>query len=221
MKRIYIDVDTQEDFCSSTGTLFVNGAREAVNVSAKLILKAVYEKSFIFGSVDSHSHDAWEFSTNDNRGPNGEKPNFPPHCVKGTKGWLKIHSTLPEKFFFIPNMPGFRTQTIPQGTQGIYFEKEVYSLFSNPNAINILNEYCPTQPVEFIVFGVATDYCVKTAVLGLLDWIKSSSLRKESSVIVITDAIAAVTEVTGVEALKEMRDAGAIMTSSQKFLFAN
>jgi len=58
----------------------------------------------IIGSVDSHAWDAWEFASSEARGPNGEKPGFPDHCVKGTPGWLKVTGTLPPRFRFLPNV---------------------------------------------------------------------------------------------------------------------
>src|SRR6202012_1288967 len=90
----------------------------------------------IVGSVDSHAWDAWEFASNDRRGANGEKPNFPDHCVKGTPGWLKVEGTLPPRFRFVPNVPEAPLETVVAelaggATQGVYFEKEVYSLFAN------------------------------------------------------------------------------------------
>ncbi len=54
-------------------------------------------------------------------------------------------------------------------TQGVYFEKEVYSLFANPLAEPFLKALFATfpEPPELFVYGVATDYCVKGAALGL------------------------------------------------------
>src|SRR5688572_24427960 len=119
MRRIFVDVDTQYDFCDPKGALFVQGAPEAARVSAALVRHAASRGEPIVGSVDSHNHEAWEFATNGNRGPGGEKPNFPPHCVKGTAGWLKLPDTLPERFAFVP-VDAARPH-VPPHTQAIYF----------------------------------------------------------------------------------------------------
>lgn len=209
MRRVFVDVDTQSDFCAPGGALFVKGAPEAVGPCARLVKAAVASGAPVVGSVDSHAHDAWEFATNATRGPGGEKPNFPPHCVKGTAGWLKLPETLPERFFFVPAVDDAKAvERIPAGTQAVYFEKEVYSLFANPNAARVLDALCPEGAVEFVVFGVATDYCVRAAALGLVDWARERPLRAGSRVVVASDAIAAVTAEGGAAAVDEMKRAG-------------
>jgi len=212
MQRVFVDVDTQHDFCRPDGALFVRGAPAAVPACARLVARAVAEGSLLVGSVDSHSHDAWEFGTNAARGPAGEDPRFPPHCVKGTAGWLKLPETLPERFYFVPVVPDpGAAARVPAGTQAVYFEKEVYSLFANPNAAAVLDALAPAGPLEFVVFGVATDYCVRAAALGLLDWIAQRPDRAGSRVAVASDAIAAVTDEGGAAALHELSAAGVVL----------
>lgn len=213
MRRIYIDVDTQFDFCDPRGALFVQGAVEAAAICGKLVKRALSERAPLLGSVDSHAHDAWEFSTNDNRGPRGEKPGFPPHCVKGTAGWLKLPETLSERFVFVPvDAPSPR---VPEGTDAVYFEKEVYSLFANPNAARWLDHLCADEPAEFVVFGVATDYCVRAAALDTLAWARTRGDRgSKSTVTVVTDAIAGVAAETTARALEELRVAGVRLCAS-------
>lgn len=219
MRRVFIDVDTQADFCAPGGALFVSGAPEAMPACERLIRAAVAEGAPLLGSVDSHAHDAWEFSTNARLGPQGEKPNFPPHCVKGTAGWLKLPETLPARFFFVPMVPDpDAASRVPEGTQAVYFEKEVYSLFANPNAAAVLDAVVPEGAVEFVVFGVATDYCVRAAALGLLAWISERPARAGSAVTVAVDAIAAVTAEGGERALEEMGARGVRLLRTEALL---
>ncbi|MFO0625556.1 MAG: cysteine hydrolase family protein [Polyangiales bacterium] len=221
MQRAYIDVDTQVDFCAPEGALFVRGAPAAMPNCTRLVRAAVAAGAPLLGSVDSHAHDAWEFLTNRRVGPNGEDPRFPPHCVKGTPGWLKLPETLPARFFFVPVVPDAEAAArVPDDTQGVYFEKEVYSLFANPNAAAVLEARLPAGPVEFVVFGVATDYCVRAAALGLLGWIAERAGRAGSRVCVAVDAVAAVTEAGGASALGAMRDAGVRLASTTELLDA-
>lgn len=209
MQRVFVDVDTQHDFCRPGGALFVRGAPEAVPACARLVARAVADGSLLVGSVDSHAHDAWEFATNPGVGPAGEDPRFPPHCVKGTPGWLKLPETLPERFYFVPVVPDAGAAArVPAGTQAVYFEKEVYSLFANPNAAPVLDALSPAGPLEFVVFGVATDYCVRAAALGLLAWVADRPDRAGSRVIVAVDAVAAVTDEGGAAAMRELAAAG-------------
>ena len=215
MQRVFVDVDTQHDFCRPDGALFVGGAPAAMPACARLVARAVAEGAPLVGSVDSHAHDAWEFAGNGRLGPAGEDPRFPPHCVKGTAGWLKLPETLPARFYFVPVVPDAHAAArIPPGTQAVYFEKEVYSLFANPNAAPVLDALCPAGPVEFVVFGVATDYCVRAAALGLRDWIAARPDRAGSRVVVAADAVAAVTPAGGEAALRELAAAGVTLAPS-------
>ncbi len=219
MQRAYIDVDTQVDFCAPDGALFVRGAPAAMPHCARLVCAAVAEGAPLLGSVDSHAHDAWEFAANGRVGPAGEDPRFPPHCVKGTAGWLKLPETLPARFYFVPVVPDPEAAArVPADTQAVYFEKEVYSLFANPNAAAVLDARIPPGPVEFVVFGVATDYCVRAAALGLMGWIAERPGRAGSRVCVALDAVAAVTDAGGEAALGALRDAGVALTRTAELL---
>jgi nicotinamidase/pyrazinamidase len=173
---VFVDVDVQRDFCDAGGALLVPGSPN--DVFRKIVAFAVASGAPIIGSVDSHAHDAWEFASSGNAGPAGESPKFPDHCVKGTPGWLKVDGTLPPRFRFVPNVPGIDVaplvaELLSGRTQGVYFEKEVYSLFANPNAAALVASLREaigkrdSAPPSFAVFGVATDYCVRAAARGL------------------------------------------------------
>jgi nicotinamidase/pyrazinamidase len=215
IERIFVDVDVQHDFCDEHGALFVPGSpNERFRALTRF---AVERKIPILGSVDSHAWDAWEFASNDRRGPNGEKPNFPDHCVKGTPGWLKVPGTLPPRFRFLPNVAeaDFAPvvgEIVRGDTQGVYFEKEVYSLFANPLAERFLAALAAQAggAPELVVYGVATDYCVKAAALGLRE--------RGYRTTVLTDAIAGITPEGTRAALEQMAQAGARLTTSGEIL---
>jgi nicotinamidase/pyrazinamidase len=195
--KIWVDVDTQHDFCDPKGALFVKDAPAIMDRVKMLIASAVRRGEPLFGSVDSHDFTGWEFQ--DNGGP------FPPHCVKGTAGWLKMQGTLPEKTVFVPNVLGLDAEAVPEGAASVLFEKEVYSMFANPSAERVIDGLLARRglsrrDVEAIVFGVATDYCVKAAALGLRE--------RGFDVAVVSDAVAAVDPEGGTRALEEMRAAG-------------
>ena len=187
MQRILIDVDTQIDFVDPSGALYVPaspGVREAI---AAELTAAQSADTPILGSVDSHAWDAWEFAANG--GP------FPPHCVKGTRGWLRVHPDLPARTRFLPMqaLVGGAVQDLVGGARegepprtldtgalvaeakggvGLYFEKEVYSLFSNPVAEPVIAALVEAlggpSAVVFDVMGYCTGgYCVDAAALGL------------------------------------------------------
>jgi nicotinamidase/pyrazinamidase len=138
--------------------------------------------------MDTHTPDDPEFAAY----------GFPAHCVRGTAGWAKVEATrqaapCPVKADG-PEVAAHRE---------LLFHKATFDVFDNPLFSQALRRLAPTQA---IVFGVATDYCVKAAVLGLL--------AAGVPVILVKDAIAAVTADTGEAALAEMVAAGAKLMST-------
>ncbi|HWB80693.1 MAG TPA: cysteine hydrolase family protein [Nannocystaceae bacterium] len=186
MRTIIVDVDTQRDFMLQEGALYVP-ADSAVRMSiARVLQGAQREGTPIIGSVDSHAYDAWEFQANG--GP------FAPHCVKGSPGWLRVFHDVPKKIRFVPMQPadptlrnlvgeakkgtGARTldatalATEALDGVGVYFEKEVYSLFANPAAEPVITALVAAMggpsEVRFDVLGYCTGgYCVDAAAHGL------------------------------------------------------
>jgi nicotinamidase/pyrazinamidase len=219
IERVFVDVDVQNDFCEPSGSLYVQGSPN--DTYRALTRFAASQGIPILGSVDSHAWDAWEFASSETRGPGGEKPNFPDHCVKGTPGWLKVTGTLPARFRFVPNVAnnveGAPVQSIVDelvrgATQGVYFEKEVYSLFANPLAERFVAElihHAGGAP-ELFVYGVATDYCVKAAALGLA--------QRGYRTTLLGDAIAGITPEGTRAALEELRAAGVRVTTAAEIL---
>ncbi len=213
--RVFVDVDVQHDFCEPNGALYVKGSPN--DRFRALTRYAVEHHIPILGSVDSHAWDAWEFASSATKGPRGERPSFPDHCVKGTPGWLKVQGTLPPRFRFIPNVPDapidpIIREVVAGETQGVYFEKEVYSLFANPLAERFLKALLAAsgKPARFFVYGVATDYCVKAAALGLA--------QRGYATTLLTDAIAGITPEGIDTALAEMKAAGVSLATAAGLL---
>jgi nicotinamidase/pyrazinamidase len=90
---------------------------------------------------------------------------------------------------------------------GIYFEKQSYDVFTNPNCEALLKK---ADVKEAVVYGVATDYCVKAAVLGMQ--------KRGIQCYVVGDAIAAVAPDTNISALEEMLNAGAKFVKTKDVL---
>ncbi|WP_437767550.1 isochorismatase family protein [Sorangium sp. So ce281] len=214
--RVFVDVDVQRDFCEETGALYVQGSPNAL--FRRLTEHAVAHGIPIVGSVDSHAWDAWEFASNDTPAPEGVKPGFPDHCVKGTPGWLKVEGTLPPRFRFLPNVErapidAAVRELAARRSHAVYFEKEVYSLFANPLAEAFLRELAAAlgDAPELVVYGVATDYCVRAAALGLA--------QRGYRTVLLTDAVAGITEAGVAAALTEVQAAGVTLTTSSALLF--
>ena len=218
---VFVDVDVQSDFCDERGALRVPGSPN--DVFRRLTAHAVRERIPVIGSVDSHAWDAWEFASSATRGPAGQRPEFPDHCVKGTPGWLKVQGTLPPRFRFVPNVPvleleAWVTELCEGATHAVYFEKEVYSLFANPLAERFVARLTEelrgraggSRGPEYVVYGVATDYCVRAAALGLRERGHACAL--------LTDAIAGITSAGTEAAIAEMERAGVRMARAAELL---
>jgi len=111
---------------------------------------------------------------------------WPPHCVTGTTGQLKPAETL-------------------VGAGQTIIEKQEFDVFTNAAFPALLERL---QAGRYVVYGVATEYCVLRAALGLL--------RTGVPVSLVTDAIAAVKPEDGVRALDEFTAAGGTLTTVSK-----
>lgn len=188
---VRIDVDTQHGFCDPQGGLYVQGAERVVPVVARLNAEAQARGYVLLGSVDTHESYSKEFQENGGI--------WPVHCVKGTWDWLKVPETLPKRFLVVAAASYGRTFDRPD--VALYFEKDLYSLFDNPNADPIVRRL-GEQGATFQVYGVATDYCVKAAALGVRERCPQARIQ------LVEDAIAAVTAEGGAKAIAELEAVG-------------
>ncbi len=182
---VLLDIDTQNDFILPEGALYVQDAEKIVPNLEKIFIWAKEKKVPIISSVDAHSQDDPEFA------------NFPPHCVKGTDGEKKIPQTLLENHKVITSADEL-SEDIFSRYQQIIFEKQTFSLFDNEQAREFISRL---NADRFCVFGVATDYCVKAAVEGLIG-------LKKSNIFLVEDAISAVDKTKGDAIIRDLRDKG-------------
>ena len=193
---VFFDVDTQFDFMIPGGKLYAHGAEKLIPNLERLMNFAREHHIPVISSADAHVPDDPEFRQ------------FPPHCVKGTSGQAKLALTL---------LPGHRTiapegeplpspEEIAHHPQWIV-EKRTLDVFSNPSAAPLVKSLAARR---YVVFGVATDYCVKLAALGLL--------RLGCRVSVVTDAIQGIDPAASKAALQEMKDAGAEFVDTELVL---
>jgi nicotinamidase/pyrazinamidase len=183
-RTAFVDIDTQHDFMRPGGALYIAGAEKIVGNLERLFKYAVEKGVPLISSMDAHRPDDPEFS------------DFPAHCVKGSPGQRKISETLLPGAIVVPAHPGALPAKIPPGAQ-VIFDKPTLYIFDNPNFMeHVRRERYDT----FIVFGVATDYCIRIVAEGLVE--------RGLGVTVVTDAIAAVVPEAGEKALESMRRAG-------------
>ncbi len=190
-KTVFVDIDTQFDFMNPNGALYVPDAEDIIDNIKRLFDYAKEHKIKILSSTDAHQVDDPEFKL------------FPPHCVKDTPGNQKIEASTCKDNIIIENIEQDITESMLDHEQ-IIVESQTFDIFDSINTDEIAKKL---DARSYVVFGVAADYCVKAAVLGLLKYGYNVSL--------VTDATKAITKEGKEEALKEMKDAGAVFTTTE------
>ncbi len=193
MQVIFLDIDTQIDFMLPDGNLYVPGAETLLPLYKQISDFALTEGITVLASADAHSPGDPEFSQ------------FPAHCVKGQKGQQKVTETNPH-LFYIEENDGSQAAGMDLAKSHILFEKQTFDVFSNPKIDVYLKKL---NPEKIVVFGVATDYCVKAAVESLLE-------RKFRAVL-LTDAVKAVNADQNLEIINRLREKGAELRTFEEF----
>ena len=191
---VFLDVDTQVDFMKPTGALYVPGAEGIVPNLARLAEYARERRVAWISSADAHPPDDPSFAQ------------WPAHCVVGTSGQRRIPETTWPSAVIVPNRPeAFHPPPDWDRQFVLEMEKQDYSVAANPNFDAVLAALGPSR---FVVFGVATDYCVKESALALR--------RLQLPVDLVVDAIRAITEDGGRRAIEEMLAAGVRLVTTDE-----
>ena len=195
---IFFDIDTHVDFMVPGGSLYVEGA-DSIHQAIKTLLDAATEKGITtISSLCAHDPDDPEFKE------------FPPHCIEGTPGADSLYPDLPA----LPlrdiacDAPAEQNGHLTPATHYVV-KKKVIDPFASA-WLDGLRRDGVFQHEECIVFGVATDYCVRAAALGLA----AGGARVQ----VVEDAIRGVAPETTATTLAEWRQAGIELTTTQEVL---
>jgi nicotinamidase/pyrazinamidase len=187
---VFLDVDTQVDFMLPTGRLYVPGAEQIVPNLQRLMTFAREHRIPVLSSADAHPPDDPSFAE------------WPPHCVVGTPGQRRIPETQFPSATVIPNQPGaFRAPSA--WCEQTIVEKQAYDVSTNVNFDALLASLGRRR---FVVFGVATEYCVLSTALALR--------KRDVEVDLVVDAIRPITDEGGRKAIEEMRTAGVRLVST-------
>ena len=112
---------------------------------------------------------------------------FAPHCVKNTAGYKKI------------------PQALARHTEQIFVEKCTFDAFSNPKTRQYIKPFDTAY-----VYGVATDYCVRAACLGLI--------KAGLKVYLVRDAIKAVTKKGEIDTLRLLKNKGVVLVATREVI---
>ena len=191
---VFWEVDAQVDFMLPGGKLYVPGAEKIIPNIQRLVDEARQSRVFLVSSGDAHTPDDPEFQT------------FPPHCVKGTSGAEIIPEGLAPHRLTVPNDASFELPRDLSRYQQVVLEKQTLDVFKNPKTSELVRLL--GVDVEYIVFGVVTEYCVNCAVNGLL--------KLGKKVLIVQDAIETLKREEGNRALAELKAAGARLISTDQ-----
>lgn len=195
-------VDVQGDFTQlRNGSLAVEQTDQSYLYSVDKAVLGFKERGYkIFATQDWHPEDHISFFTN----TPGKQPFeileidgrsqvlWPPHCVQNSDNARLL---LDENLF---------TEIIQKGTNKSY---DSYSGFQDDGGIDTgMDKILKANNIEkLVVFGLATDYCVKATVLD--------ARKKGYKVVVIESLCKGVAPESTKEALKEMESVGAVLTN--------
>jgi len=184
---VFWEVDTQADFMLPGGKLYVPGAERLLPNIRKLTDAARQGRVFLVSHGCYHTKDDPEFQT------------FPPHCIKGTPGSAFVPEALTDKVVTVPNEATAKLPLDLSPYQQILLEKQTLDIFESRHAGDLVKRFA--DDVEFVVFGVVTEYCVRLAAKGLLD--------RGRRVSVVEDAIETLKAEDGRRAVTELKALGA------------
>jgi nicotinamidase/pyrazinamidase len=185
------DVDTQNDYMLPQGRHYLKGAEGIRPALKRLYAFARKARLPVIASADAYSPS------------DARLKDLTEHCVRGSDGQKKVPETRFARPVVVPNDRRVDAPALRPGMQ-VILEKIHHDAFSNP-AARVLVEKSGID--RWAVFGVATDFGVRLAALGLL------KLGKE--VTVVSDAVHGVSEEGSRQALMEMQAAGAdVLTSA-------
>ena len=187
---VFVDIDTQRDFLDPSGALYVPGSQEILPNLERLTHFARTHRIPILATACAHSADDPELTQ------------FPPHCMAGTDGQRRIPETSSPDSIILD--PAERlTGELPAH---LTLNKREFDVFSRRDADDLVARYNQAGPT-FVVYGVATDYCVRAAVEGLL--------ARRCRVAIVADAVRAIDLAKEAELMTDWARRGVLLTVTE------
>ncbi|MGE5323873.1 MAG: nicotinate phosphoribosyltransferase [Actinomycetota bacterium] len=201
---VFWEVDVQRDFMFPEGRLYVPGAEKIIANVNQLVDACRQGEVFLISETDAHSPS------------DAEMQRWPLHCLKGSPGAEIIPEGRALNWLVIPNQAGFALPDDLEKYQQVVLEKNTLNVFDNPNTEIVLRRLDETRrrpfvaDVEFVIFGIATDYCVRCTAEGLL--------ARGRRIALVKDAIEAIDRVQGQKTLQELQSRGARFVTTAEAL---
>jgi nicotinamidase/pyrazinamidase len=209
-KLIFWDIDTLYDFLRSDGKLYVPDSEAIIPALGALTRFAHGNGIQIVASADNHLLSDPEISDSPDW-----MTTFPPHCMQGTAGQLKIAETqLRDPLIIEPELQDATTLAarLREHRGDILLHKQALDVFTNANVPLLLKVL---EPEAVVLYGVATDFCNRYVVEGLLRELPQAKLY------LVVDAIRAIYPAEGERLLASWRDRGVRMVTVDEVLQGN
>ena len=206
-KLIFWDVDTLYDFMRPDGKLYVGGSEEIIPAITALTDFAHAHRIPIVASADNHQLSDPEISDT----PDWTST-FPPHCMRGTPGQRKIQEArllTPLVIEPEPQDPGALARQVLAHLGDFLLHKRAVDVFTNANVPTLLQAL---DPQAIVLYGVATDFCNRHALEGLLQ------ARPRTELYLVTDAVRAIVPEEGERLIAGWRQRGIRMVTVRQIV---
>lgn len=188
---VAVDLNTQYDFCDSSGSSFVDNADIVLPALRRVVAWVKRNQVPVVSAIDSQR--ASEIPTYE----------YASRCVDGTVGQRKLEFTVFPQHTYIEID---NTLSVPlnlfESCQQLIFRKRTRDLLANPKADRFLTQ---VPALEFLVFGNTLEVSIRSLVLGLR--------ARHKAVTVIVDACGYWNHANAELALRQMCAKGAQITS--------
>jgi nicotinamidase/pyrazinamidase len=187
---VFLDIDTQRDFLDPGGALYVPGSVEILPNLRRLTDFAIDHKIPILATACSHHPDDPELTV------------FPAHCIAHTPGQARVPATA-RPFSVILDVEERLSGELPPH---LTLQKRELNVFSRSDTEELVARYNRDSPT-WVVYGVATDYCVREAV--------DEPMQRHFKVAIVVDAIHAIDASAEASLLSKFARGGALMTLTE------
>ena len=187
---VFLDIDTQRDFLDPGGALYVPGSVDILPNLRRLTDFAIDHKIPILATACSHHPDDPELTV------------FPAHCIAHTPGQARVPATA-RPFSVILDVEERLSGELPPH---LTLHKRELNVFSRSDTEELVARYNRDSPT-WVVYGVATDYCVREAVDELM--------QRHFKVAIVVDAIHAIDRSAEASLLSKFARGGALMTLTE------
>jgi nicotinamidase/pyrazinamidase len=223
VKRILDIVDMQNDFMQPDGALYVPGSEQIISRANKFLAELrAQDFDLVLLKFDTHFSETYD--------QNPESKMFPPHCLFNSKGWqlaidvpadlgskipaYRMNKNVFDMWAAQPDLTSnFKDDFNARAYKNLFTAQRWAQEGPATRRDDFMNRLEIGKNTEVVMMGVASDFCVKDAILGYL--------KRGASVTVLEDMVQGISDdiksVVQAEDLKQYTRTGQlrVTTSTQ------